>query len=97
MTLKATNVVWNEGRISRDQREELLGQRGCVVWFTGLSGSGKSTLARALEEKLIRDRRLAYVLDGDNIRHGLSRDLAFAPEDRHENLRRSTQRRRQTE
>ena len=65
-----------------------MGQRGCVVWFTGLSGSGKSTLARALEERLVSSGHLVYVLDGDNIRHGLNCDLGFSPEDRNENIRR---------
>ncbi len=67
---------------------ELLGQRGCVVWLTGLSGSGKSTIGFALEERLVRDGHAAYVLDGDNIRHGLNGDLGFSPEDREENIRR---------
>lgn len=69
-------------------RERLLGQRGCVVWLTGLSGSGKSTIAHALERRLIDAGRLAYVLDGDNIRSGLNADLGFRPEDREENIRR---------
>ncbi len=70
------------------ERARLLGQQGCVVWFTGLSGSGKSTIARACEEALLKDRRFAYVLDGDEIRTGLNKDLGFSMDDRTENLRR---------
>lgn len=83
----ARNVTWHHGAISSADRESLLGQRGCVVWLTGLSGSGKSTLARAIEARLSH-RYLVYVLDGDNLRHGLSADLGFRPEDREENIRR---------
>ncbi|MGE0430648.1 MAG: adenylyl-sulfate kinase [Planctomycetota bacterium] len=83
-----SNLTWHDGTVRRDHREQLLGQRGTVVWLTGLSGSGKSTLARALEERLTHDGRLAYVLDGDNIRHGLNADLGFSPTDRVENIRR---------
>ncbi len=82
------NLTWHKGRIRRDDRERIVGQRGCVIWFTGLSGSGKSTLAMALEERLVSMGRLAYVLDGDNVRHGLNSDLGFAPADRDENIRR---------
>ena len=82
------NIVWHDGKVRREHRERLLGQRGCVMWLTGLSGSGKSTLASALEERLIADGRLAYVLDGDNIRHGLNADLGFSPDHREENIRR---------
>ncbi|MCA8979956.1 MAG: adenylyl-sulfate kinase [Planctomycetes bacterium] len=82
------NIVRHEGVISRQDRERLLGQRGCVAWFTGLSGSGKSTVARAVEERLTAAGRLVYVLDGDNIRHGLCSDLGFSDEDRTENIRR---------
>lgn len=82
------NIVRHEGSVSREARERILDQRGCVVWLTGLSGSGKSTIARALEERLVADGHLAYVLDGDNIRHGLNSDLGFSPEARAENIRR---------
>jgi adenylylsulfate kinase len=75
-------------QVTRAERARAAGQRGCVVWFTGLSGSGKSTLARALEAQLIRAGRVATVLDGDNIRAGLNRDLGFGPDDRRENIRR---------
>ncbi len=84
----ASNIVWHEGHVSAANREELLGQRGCVVWFTGLSGSGKSTIATALEAELIASGHAAYLLDGDNIRHGLNGDLGFTPEARVENIRR---------
>jgi adenylylsulfate kinase len=84
----AKNIVWHAGTVLRTDRERLLGQRGGTVWFTGLSGSGKSTVAVRVEE-LLRDRgRLAYRLDGDNVRHGLNRDLGFSPQDRTENVRR---------
>lgn len=75
-------------RISAAQREATNGHRGGVLWLTGLSGAGKSTLAFALEERLFREGRQAYVLDGDNLRHGLSKDLGFSHEDRTENVRR---------
>ncbi len=78
----ADNLTWHAGAVTAADRERLLGQRGCVVWLTGLSGSGKSTLARAVEERLVAGGRLAYVLDGDNLRHGLNADLAFSPADR---------------
>jgi adenylylsulfate kinase len=85
---KATNVTWYEGAISQVARENLLGQSGCVLWFTGLSGSGKSTLAHEVENALYQRGHLTYVLDGDNVRHGLNKNLGFSPEDRAENIRR---------
>jgi len=85
---KNSNITWHAGHVVRAQREQLLGQRGVVVWLTGLSGSGKSTIAVGVESKLVERGRLAYVLDGDNIRHGLNRNLGFSPEDRTENIRR---------
>lgn len=88
MERKATNVVWHEGTVNRGQRELLLGQRGILLWFTGLSGSGKSTLANVIAQKLHRLGRVTYLLDGDNVRYGLNKDLGFAMEDRQENLRR---------
>lgn len=86
--IKATNVVWHEGHVERAQREALLKQRGCTIWLTGLPSSGKSTLAFSLEHLLVQRGRLAYVLDGDNIRHGLNKNLGFSAEDRAENIRR---------
>ena len=89
MTLqKATNITWHHGAITKADRERLLNQKGVVIWFTGLSGSGKSTLAHAIEERLFERGHLSFVLDGDNIRHGLNRNLGFSPEDREENIRR---------
>lgn len=85
---KASNIVNHASLVSAELRQRKLGQSGCVLWFTGYSGSGKSTLATALEKALIDDHHFAYVLDGDNVRHGLNRDLGFAAEDRTENIRR---------
>lgn len=85
---KATNITWHDGAIKKQDRERLLGQKGTVIWFTGLSGSGKSTLAHAVEDKLFERGHLTTVLDGDNIRHGLNKNLGFSPEDREENIRR---------
>jgi len=85
---KATNITWHAGQVERRDREQLLGQRGATVWLTGLSGSGKSTIAVAAEKALLDRGRHAYVLDGDNIRHGLNKNLGFSPEDRTENIRR---------
>jgi adenylylsulfate kinase len=85
---KATNITWHSGQIGKEDREHLLKQKGIVIWFTGLSASGKSTLAHAVEEVLFKQGHLSYVLDGDNIRHGLNKNLGFTPEDREENIRR---------
>ncbi len=82
------NLFWAHGNIKREDREKLLKQKGLVIWLTGLSGSGKSSIARKLEEILINSGRLAYVLDGDNVRHGLNSDLGFSDADRNENIRR---------
>jgi adenylylsulfate kinase len=87
-TVKATNITWHEGHVTREAREKLLGQKGATLWFTGLSGSGKSTIAFTLEHALVERGRLAYVLDGDNIRHGLNKNLGFSAADREENIRR---------
>ena len=81
------NVVWHPHPVTVAQREQLHGHRGVVLWFTGLSGSGKSTVAGALEERCI-SRGDTYLLDGDNVRHGLCSDLGFSDEDRKENIRR---------
>jgi adenylylsulfate kinase len=85
---KATNIVWHQGAVTRTDREQLNGHRGCIVWFTGLSGSGKSTIAVELEKHLWARGVRAYILDGDNIRHGLNKNLGFSPADRTENIRR---------
>jgi adenylylsulfate kinase len=85
---KATNIVWHEGNVTRQERQELLGQKGATLWMTGLSASGKSTIAVALEQVLLQQGRTAYRLDGDNIRHGLNKNLGFSAEDRAENIRR---------
>ena len=84
----ATNVVWHETRISAEDRAKAKNQKACVIWMTGLSGSGKSTLANALEVKLAQMGQHTYLLDGDNVRHGLNRDLGFTETDRVENIRR---------
>lgn len=86
--IKATNITWHEGHVKREQREALLKQKGVLLWFTGLSGSGKSTIAYTLEHALVQRGHLCYVLDGDNIRHGLNKNLGFSAEDRAENIRR---------
>ena len=88
MTQKSSNIYWHEGQIKRSDRERVNDHRGACIWFTGLSGSGKSTLANAVEEKLFEKGIRTYVLDGDNIRFGLNKNLGFSPEDRTENIRR---------
>jgi adenylylsulfate kinase len=85
---RSTNITWHEGQVTRKDREQVLGQRGATIWLTGLSGSGKSTIAVAAEKALLERGRLAYVLDGDNVRHGLNKNLGFSQEDRTENIRR---------
>jgi adenylylsulfate kinase len=85
---KATNVTWQEGTVTRAQREQRLGQRGCTVWLTGLSASGKTTIACTLEQVLIDQGHNSYRLDGDNVRQGLNKNLGFSAEDREENIRR---------
>jgi len=84
----ATNITWHGGNVTRADREGLLDQLGVTIWFTGLSASGKSTLCCALEQKLFGCKKANYILDGDNIRHGLCSDLGFGPGDRQENIRR---------
>ena len=86
--IRATNITWHEGHVKREDREKLLGQNGATIWFTGLSGSGKSTIAFTLEHALVERGHLAYVLDGDNVRHGLNKNLGFSAADREENIRR---------
>jgi adenylylsulfate kinase len=82
------NIVWHHSQISRSHREALNGHRSVILWFTGLSGAGKSTLAHAVEARLHQRSCRTFVLDGDNIRHGLSKDLGFEDADRRENIRR---------
>ncbi len=85
---RATNITKHSSNVERQYRIELLGQTGFTVWFTGLPASGKSTAAFMLEHKLVSMHKLSYALDGDNIRHGLNKDLGFSAEDREENIRR---------
>ncbi|GLX69570.1 adenylyl-sulfate kinase [Paenibacillus glycanilyticus] len=82
------NVEWHRSRLTREDRQLLNGHSSCILWLTGLSGSGKSTLAAALEQELFTERLRCYILDGDNLRFGINRDLGFRPEDRSENIRR---------
>lgn len=82
------NLTWHQNRLAPAERRAAMGQGGAVLWLTGLSGSGKSTLAMALEQRLVSAGRVAYVLDGDNVRHGLNGDLGFGDADRTENIRR---------
>ncbi len=85
---KSKNIRWSHSHISREERAKLLGHRAATLWFTGLSGSGKSTVALAVERVLVGRGINAYVLDGDNVRHGLNANLGFSPEDRTETIRR---------
>ncbi|KAL4438510.1 hypothetical protein ABPG77_000158 [Micractinium sp. CCAP 211/92] len=85
---KATNIKFHDGMVPRETKEQLLGQKGVVLWFTGLSGSGKSTVACTLEHALAARGKMTVLLDGDNIRHGLNKNLGFTAEDREENIRR---------
>jgi len=85
---KSQNLTWHAGHLTRDDRTRIYGHRGATLWFTGLSGSGKSTVARKVELALADRNHHVYTLDGDNVRHGLCRDLGFSPADRTENIRR---------
>lgn len=85
---KSEHIAWHHSTITKEHREHLTGQKGVTLWLTGLSGSGKSTLANELQKRLFERGHLTYVLDGDNIRQGLNRDLGFSPQDRKENIRR---------
>ncbi|WP_026684507.1 adenylyl-sulfate kinase [Heyndrickxia coagulans] len=85
---KATNITWHETKIKKEDRRRLNGHSSAVLWFTGLSGAGKSTLSVAVEQELHGRGIRTYILDGDNIRHGLNKNLGFSPEDRKENIRR---------
>ncbi|WP_409175050.1 adenylyl-sulfate kinase [Brevibacillus fortis] len=82
------NIVWHPTTVTKQDRQKRAGHKSCVLWFTGLSGAGKSTLANAVEHELHQRGLASYVLDGDNIRHGLNRGLGFGAEDRRENIRR---------
>ena len=85
---KSSNVVWHNATVTRERREQQNGHRGGLFWFTGLSGAGKSTLAHSVEELLYQKGYRTFVLDGDNVRHGLCADLSFSDDDRKENIRR---------
>ncbi|WP_298441869.1 adenylyl-sulfate kinase [uncultured Ferrimonas sp.] len=84
----STNLVWHQHQVSNSQRQQLKGHGAALLWFTGLSGSGKSTIANALEQRLLQRGMHSYLLDGDNVRHGLNGDLGFNDADRIENIRR---------
>ena len=86
--VKSKNITWHGAEISNEDRQKATGQRGCVIWFTGLSGSGKSTISRRVEQMLLDHGVFTYSLDVDNMRFGLNKDLGFSPEDRTENIRR---------
>ena len=87
-SIKAENIVWHTQTLSKEERGVLKHQRPCILWFTGLSGAGKSTVANALEQALHARGYHTYLLDGDNVRHGLNKNLGFTAEDREENIRR---------
>jgi len=86
--MKSKNITWHDSGITKEDREKKSGHKGAVIWFTGLSGSGKSTIAVELQAVLFEKGCNTFILDGDNIRHGLNKDLGFSPEDREENIRR---------
>src|SRR5205809_778454 len=86
--IQSSNLTWHEGSVTRADRQRLLNQKGVTIWFTGLSASGKSTIACLLEKMLVERGKFAYRLDGDNVRHGLNKNLGFSAEDRSENIRR---------
>ena len=85
---KASNLTWHDHSVTKSARTQPKNQKPCILWLTGLSGSGKSTIANALEQRLVDMGRHTYLLDGDNIRQGLNKNLGFSPEDRTENIRR---------
>ena len=85
---ESTNIVWHESEVTKENRQELKGHKSAILWFTGLSGSGKSTVSVALETALHSENIHTYRLDGDNVRHGLNKNLGFSPDDRTENIRR---------
>lgn len=85
---EATNIVWHQSNVTKEDRQRLNQHKSCILWFTGLSGAGKSTVANEVEKELYNRGIRSYVLDGDNVRHGLNNNLGFSPEDRKENIRR---------
>lgn len=86
--MKSTNITWHEAQVTKEERQKLNTHKSAVLWFTGLSGAGKSTLSVAVEKELHNKGIHTYILDGDNVRHGLNKNLGFSPEDRSENIRR---------
>ena len=84
----SNNIVWHTHHVTKQERSQIKSQKPCILWFTGLSGSGKSTIANAVENRLHAEGLHTYLLDGDNVRHGLNKDLGFSDEDRVENIRR---------
>ncbi|RTE08148.1 adenylyl-sulfate kinase [Paenibacillus whitsoniae] len=88
MKINSTNVTWHNAKVTKTDRQKLNNHKSCVLWLTGLSGAGKSTLAIEVERELYKYGVRSYVLDGDNVRHGLNKDLGFSPDDRKENIRR---------
>ncbi|MDE5412666.1 adenylyl-sulfate kinase [Alkalihalobacterium chitinilyticum] len=88
---ETSNIVWHQSDITKEDRQKLHGHKSLMIWFTGLSGSGKSTIANALQHELYKDGSSVYLLDGDNLRHGINRNLTFTEEDRKENVRRTAE------
>lgn len=88
MVSQSTNITWHDAKVAKKDRQQINGHKSAVLWFTGLSGAGKSTLSVEVEKVLHRRGIHTYVLDGDNVRHGLNNNLGFSPEDRKENIRR---------
>lgn len=85
---ESNNIIWHDSEVTKEERQKRNGHKSAVIWFTGLSGSGKSTVSVALEKALFNEGKQTYRLDGDNVRHGLNKNLGFSPEDRTENIRR---------
>lgn len=85
---ESNNITWHDSEVTKEERQKRNGHKSAVIWFTGLSGSGKSTVSVALEKALFNEGKQTYRLDGDNVRHGLNKNLEFSPEDRTENIRR---------
>lgn len=85
---ESSNITWHDSEVTKEERQNRNGHKSAVIWFTGLSGSGKSTISVALEKALFNEGKQTYRLDGDNVRHGLNKNLGFSPDDRTENIRR---------